>query len=308
MARKKKTESAIVDKAQDSGIIPVNENALAVVDDTAKSRLAAAVMIIKRSQAALRGNQFKIALTLKKVYDEELFKAGGYKNVYEFAQSEFDYKKASTNNMIRIATAFLDASDENKIKTIFAKGEIDFKFSQLAELLSLPTEKAKELIESGDIDANTPIKDIRDIVKGIKAQDKGVDAENTATAQGSENGEVNTAENLETRQNAIDGESEIESLKRQLAEMQTKYETACEIGNKLAADNENLRKENRELREENENLKAEIDNANDDIKNLIGDVAKALQDNSTLKNENGYLKKELYKKSEKRIVLSNVRY
>ena len=294
MAKKNKKDKAIVDKAQ-NGIIPVEESALAVVDDTAKARLAAAVMTIKRSQAALRINQFTIAITLKKVYDEELFKAGGFKNVYEFAQSEFDYKKASTNNMIRIATAFLDASDETKIKTIFAKGEIDFKFSQLAELLSIPVESAKQLVESGKIDASTPVKDIRDIVKGIKAQDKGVDAESTATAQGSENGEVNTAGSLETRQNAIDGESEIESLKRQLAEMQAKYETACEIGNKLAADNENLRKENRELREENENLKAEIDNANDDIKNLIGDVAKTLQDNSTLKSENGRLKKELHK-------------
>ena len=242
MARKKKNEKAVVDKAQ-NGIIPVEESALAVVDKTAKSRLAAAVMTIKRSQAALRVNQFTIALTLKKVYDEELFKAGGYKNVYEFAQSEFDYKKASTNNMIRIATAFLDATDENRIKTIFAKGEIDFKFSQLAELLSLPVEKAKQLVEDGKIDASTPVKDIRDIVKGIKAQEnQGVDAENTATAQ-EEKSEVNTAGSLETRQNAIDGESEIETLKRQLAEMTAKYESACEIGNKLAADNEKLRNE-----------------------------------------------------------------
>lgn len=225
--KKKKTEKAAIDKAQ-NGIIPVEESALAVVDDTAKGRLAAAVMTIKRSQAQMRVNQFTIALTLKKVYDEELFKAGGYKNVYEFAQSEFDYKKASTNNMIRIATAFLDASDEDKIKTIFAKGEIDFKFSQLAELLSLPVEKAKELVESGKIDANTPVKDIRDTVKAIKAQEnQGVDADNTATAQ--ENSEVNTADSLETRQNRIDSESEIEQLKRQLAKMQ--------------AENERLRKE-----------------------------------------------------------------
>jgi len=262
MGKKNKKDKAIVDKAQ-NGIIPVEESALAVVDDTAKARLAAAVMTIKRSQAALRVNQFTIAITLKKVYDEELFKAGGFKNVYEFAQSEFDYKKASTNNMIRIATAFLDASDENKIKTIFAKGEIDFKFSQLAELLSIPVESAKQLVNSGKIDASTPVKDIREIVKGIKAQDKGVDADSTATAQGSENGEVNTAGSLESRQNANDGETEI------------------------------LRKENHELREENENLKSEIDNANDDIKNLTSEIAKALQNNETLTNENEILKRQI---------------
>lgn len=276
MANKKKGKAANVDTAQKVNVpatvnAPVNESTLSVdvdestlsVGNTAKDRLAAAVMTIKRSQAQLRVNQFTIAITLKKVYDEELFKAGGFKNVYDFAQAEFDYKKASTNNMIRIANAFLDASDENKIKTIFAKGDIDFKFSQLAEMLSLPVESAKNLVDTGRITANTPVKEIRDIVKGIKSQDKQEksDADNAtadnAVNEQSDNGEVNTAKSLESRQNAIDAESEIESLKKQIAELQEKYETACKIGNAIAANNEKLRKSNYELREELKKQKSE---------------------------------------------------
>ena len=230
MAMKKK-ELATVDTAKAQEVI--SEGAIIPVDGTAKERLQAAIMAIKRSQVAMRANQFAIALQLKTIYDNQLYTAGGYENVYEMAQKEFDYKRASVNNMIRIATAFLQADDEGKIRTIFAKGDIDFKYSQLQEMLRLPVEDAKALVENGVITAEDKVEEIRDKVKTVKPTKqikKSRKLENGA-------GEVNTADKT-----AIDElTAENATLKKQLEDMIKQYQQAMNLANQLATENHHLK-------------------------------------------------------------------
>ena len=274
MAMEKK-ELVTIDTAQAQEII--SEGAIIPVEGTAKERLQAAIMTIKRSQVAMRANQFAIALQLKGIYDNQLYKAGGYENVYEMAQKEFDYKRASVNNMIRIATAFLQADDEGKIRSIFAKGDVDFKYSQLQELLRLPVEDVKALVENGVITADDKVEEIRDKVKTVKPTKhikKSKKAENGA-------GEVNTAD-----QTAIDElttenaslKAQVEKLQAQIAEMQKQldesngltsilaskllkangaFDESIKIGLSIKAENKKLKSENSRLHKKLRKLNAD---------------------------------------------------
>lgn len=265
MAKRKKILANHDEIANVDNKISNVDNAVIVDDNIVKERFKAAVMAIRKSQAAMRLNQFNIAVKLKEIYENKLYIAGGYKNVYEMAAAEFDYKKASTNNLIRIATLFLESDNEGKIRTIFAKGEIDFKYSQLQELLSLDSDKAKSLIEGGKITVDSTAKEIREIVKETKQ------AEKISTNENSEQ----SADSLVTRQPENESESEnqsesainvdseiseIELLKRQLEEMTKNFQQACEIGNKLADENKRLKTENAELEKEIVKLREIRDN------------------------------------------------
>lgn len=261
MAMEKK-ELATVDTAKAQEVI--SEGAIIPVDGTAKERLQAAIMAIKRSQVAMRANQFAIALQLKTIYDNQLYTAGGYENVYEMAQKEFDYKRASVNNMIRIATAFLQADDEGKIRTIFAKGDIDFKYSQLQEMLRLPVEDAKALVENGVITAEDKVEEIRDKVKTVKP------TKQTKKSRKPENGAGVNVEELTTENASL--KAQVEKLQAQIAEMQKQLDNANMATSNLAS---KLLTANKAF---DESIK-------------IGLAIKA--ENAKLKSENGRLHKKL---------------
>lgn len=76
-----------------------------------------------------------IGFNLMKISKKELYVAGGYNNIYEFAESEFNLKVTAVKNLIRIADKFCTEDRWNgySLKDEYKK----YSYSQLVELSSL---------------------------------------------------------------------------------------------------------------------------------------------------------------------------
>ena len=144
------------------------------VDDNSDETYSKALYIvaeIKTYQAKVRVNQFKIAIKLLQANEEKLYKTLGYKNIVEFAREEFGYRKANVYLLLSVAQHFLDASNEEKIQSIFANDNGDFSFSQLAEMTHISTDanKIREIINNQNITFSTPVKEIRSLSRELKS-------------------------------------------------------------------------------------------------------------------------------------------
>ncbi len=213
---------------EEKSIVPV-DNQDVTIDDYYDEALKV-VKTIKICQANLRVNQFKIALELKKANDNKLYTALGYKNIADFALHELGYKKANCYLMLKVADNFLDLSDKDKIKSIFADDSGDFGFSQLAELthITVDQNQIRELIESDKLTFDSTVKDIRNLSKDVKNPD----------AKKSVSGEKNKKQDSD--ENLIFDDTILDENKR------------------LKTENEVLKSENEKIKAENEELKARI--------------------------------------------------
>lgn len=128
------------------------------------------------NQSLLKGaaSFCEIAYTLKEVDANDLTANTDYKNVTDYAEKVFGFKHAQTSNYIKLAKRFLIANkEESKLSFNNAVGDNCFSVSQLTETLTLPEKIANEMIESGAINDQQTIKQIREIVKAKKAELKG---------------------------------------------------------------------------------------------------------------------------------------
>ena len=202
--------------------------------DAAYSRVMKIVAEIKTYEVNVRVYQFKIAINLLQINDEKLYEAVDCKNIVEFGEKYFGYKKANTYLLLSVARHFLDASDEDKIRSIFANNNGDFSFSQLAELSHITTDanKIRELITEKNIQFDTPVKELRALRKNLKVENANAQSPKVTTPP----------------PKSIDSET-----------------VSNDEGENLKAENENLKAENEKLKAEYEKLKAE----NEKLKKLV---------------------------------------
>jgi hypothetical protein len=124
----------------------------------------AAKQIVKLEKTRDRA-AYAIAQVLKTVDDKRLFVEDGYKNIEQFANAMFGYKRVTVSNMLRIAKTYMlpDGS------TILKNGENDFTYTKLSELLSLGPDTLKKAVQNGDITPDMMQKELRNYVKKQKA-------------------------------------------------------------------------------------------------------------------------------------------
>lgn len=139
------------------------------IQNDALKELEIATEKIRRYNGVLSATFFAVAIELKRVDDSQLYQAKGYDTIYQYAEVEFGYKRAATNNFVRIAKFYLQGNDENA-KSIFANDNKDFTMSQLQEFLPAPIENVKKLVASGEITSEMSTKKIREKIKSIKPQ------------------------------------------------------------------------------------------------------------------------------------------
>ena len=109
-----------------------------------------------------------ICYVLRAVDEHKLATAEGYKNTADYSEQKFGLGRASTNNMIRIAKRYLISKDGAITFNDTVNGQT-FSTAQLQETLSLTDADAADAIKAGEITDDMHTKDIREVVKKIKA-------------------------------------------------------------------------------------------------------------------------------------------
>ena len=105
---------------------------------------------------------FNIGYYLWEIKHHNYFSENGYKDVYEFAEKELNFKKISTHNFIAIVDKYADWSQGAYPKMWIAEKYKKFGYSQLTEMLSLAPEHRE------NINSEMTIKQIREVKKEIK--------------------------------------------------------------------------------------------------------------------------------------------
>lgn len=157
----------------------VNETKQTIIRTPFKNRkLENATLKIERARATAEKSFFTIAQTMKQVFDDsDILIESGFKNIEEYAEKTFGYKKANTRKMIAIANRFMD---RNGIKELYS----GFSYSNLAELLPINDDEIKNGIDSGVISANSTQKEVREYVKNTKNPETSKsDTENAVEAE-----------------------------------------------------------------------------------------------------------------------------
>lgn len=126
-------------------------------------------MIIKATESVGK-SLFKIAAVMAYVDEKELY-AEDFKNVAEYGEKVFGYKKSVTYNMIRVGREYLDKSTGNSV--LMLEDGRDFSFTQLSKMLPLPSaDVAAELVDSEQITPEMTTKQIAEVVKAYNKKDE----------------------------------------------------------------------------------------------------------------------------------------
>lgn len=153
----------------------------------------AARKVVKLEQTRERA-AYAIAQVLYNVDLKRLYVQDGFKSIEQFANSVFGYKRATVNNMMRIAKNYMLPDGSG---TVLQKDGQDFTYSKLSELLPLDAEIVKQAVEDGEITPAMTQRELREYVKNQKnpkATEEHETPEVSATnAAGSVGGETTAA-------------------------------------------------------------------------------------------------------------------
>lgn len=143
--------------------------------DTLKNKkLVAACKRIEKASDDTRKALFRIAYELRRIDANKLYSDDGYKNISDCAEKLFGYKKAMTNNLVRIAENYMDAAGALTLPT--GDGVKEWTVGQLQELLKLSPDVVRELVDNGTIHSGMTSKAIRQAVKDHCNQQKALES------------------------------------------------------------------------------------------------------------------------------------
>lgn len=171
--------------------------------DTLKNKkLVAACKRIEKASDDTRKALFRIAYELRRIDANKLYADDGYKNISDCAEKLFGYKKAMTNNLVRIAENYMDAAGALTLPT--GEGAKDWTVGQLQELLKLSPEVVRELVASGTIHSGMTSKAIRQAVKDYCNQQKAIEDGESAEST-TPQGELPPVDDSEDDDSTMDG-------------------------------------------------------------------------------------------------------
>lgn len=105
---------------------------------------------------------FYVAEILQTVNAYRLYKDDGAKNIVEWCDKNFGYKKSNTHNLLNVALWVKDG------KSKYATAENDFSFAQILQLQRLGDKKTEQLIEEKRISPDMTTAEIKKLVDSIK--------------------------------------------------------------------------------------------------------------------------------------------
>ena len=135
-----------------------------ITKTTQIKKLENATQLIQLAEEGTRRNLYTIASTLAIVDKNKLYEEGEYKNTAEYGEAMFDYKRATTSALIRVAVRFLNGSNS----TLKQDGEKDYTIYQLMELLPMSDTDIENALENGELNPYMTTKSIREMVKAYK--------------------------------------------------------------------------------------------------------------------------------------------
>ncbi len=105
---------------------------------------------------------FYVAEILQTVNAYRLYKDDGAKNIVEWCDKNFGYKKSNTHNLLNVALWVKDG------KSRYATTENDFSFAQILQLQRLGDKKTEQLIEEKRITPDMTTAELKKLVDSIK--------------------------------------------------------------------------------------------------------------------------------------------
>lgn len=131
------------------------------VKEIKNATLRKATERITKCTHAIATNAYTIAAILAKIDETECYTEDGFKNVAEYTEAIFGMKKTATYEYIKIGREYVENNHSN-----LPHEDIDFTHKQVAAMLPLKNrDRAVELIEDGTITVDTPVSEIKKIVK-----------------------------------------------------------------------------------------------------------------------------------------------
>lgn len=146
-----------------------------ITKTTQIKKLENATQLIQLAEEGTRRNLYTIALALAIVDKNKLYEEGDYKNTAEYGEAMFNYKRATTSALIRVAVRFLNESNS----TLKQEGEKDYTIYQLMELLPMSDTDIANALENGELNPYMTTKAIRDLAKSYKL----INADDTETEE-----------------------------------------------------------------------------------------------------------------------------
>lgn len=129
-----------------------------------------------------KNSLFVVAYTMNKINTGKLYVADGFKDIYDYGNVVFGYKRAMVNNLCRVGANYL-VWDNGTIKSLLAHKDDDYSVSQIQEVLPISVEDAKTLDKTGAINPDMTTKEIRTAVKSFRnSKGNGDDTSKTAKA------------------------------------------------------------------------------------------------------------------------------
>lgn len=197
-----------------------------ITKTTQIKKLENATQLIQLAEEGTRRNLYTIASALAIVDRNKLYEEGDYKNTAEYGEAMFNYKRATTSALIRVAVRFLNGANS----TLKQEGEKDYTIYQLMELLPLSDTDIANALENGELNPYMTTKAIRDLAKGYKL----INADNAETEENLKmDNEPESKQEPPTEAKAeenapADTKANAESLKSMLATLESWLETIKE--------------------------------------------------------------------------------
>ena len=117
---------------------------------------------IQKCEESIVESYFEIGRYLNIIDNDKLYQFEGYKDIYEFAEVKFNYKKTSVVNMISVYNKYKDEKNPDFIDEDY----VDYGYTALVELLPVPKDEIKENYSPSDT-----VVDIRKTKKLSKLDD-----------------------------------------------------------------------------------------------------------------------------------------
>lgn len=95
-------------------------------------------------------SQLKIAIVLRTVYDKKLYEVQGYKNIYDYANDEFNIARGTVSNWLMIVNNFCTLNKQTGFYNLDERLK-DFSITQLVLLRQLTIEQIEELGITSDL-------------------------------------------------------------------------------------------------------------------------------------------------------------
>lgn len=161
---------------------------------------------IEKLMTSTKRNMFEISARLLVIRNENLFEKDGFKDVFDYAEKLFGYKKNMVYKMTTTAEKFIekDATGKEYVSILTHENE-DYTVSQLIELNSLEPDTATKLDELEVISPKMSTKEIREVVKVYKNGE--IDENGNFVSSNSESEEETESEpkSNEVEKDEIDG-------------------------------------------------------------------------------------------------------